>query len=149
MRINSYVLDNNIWISYFITNRQQKIVDIINRNGLIIFSCVELIAEFNAVLKYEHIQKYKVNIPRAGDLLKEITTYFTIKYPIKNYIPDDVKDNYVIALALQTNSGFITSGDSHILSQKQILEKKYTKLKIISKAEFEKRFPLNENYEVQ
>ncbi len=140
MRSKSYVLDNNIWISYFITNRQQKIIDIINRNGLIIFSCNELIQEFTAVLMYEHIEKYKVNIPRALNLLKEITTHFTIKYPIKNYIPDDVKDNYVIALALQTNSGFITSGDSHILSQKETLEQKYAKLKILTKAEFEEKF---------
>jgi putative PIN family toxin of toxin-antitoxin system len=140
MRINSYVLDNNIWISYFITNRQQKIVDIIDKNGLTVFSCDELIAEFTSVLKYEHIQKYKVSVPRSVGLLKEITTHFTVKYPIKNYIPDDVKDNYVIALALQTNSGFITSGDSHILSQKKILERKYTKLKIITKTEFEEKF---------
>ena len=99
MRINRFVLDNNIWISYFITDRQQKIVDIINLHGLTVFCCDELIAEFTAVLKYKHIQKYRVNIPKAIRVLKDITTHFTITYPIKNYIPDDVKDNYVIALA--------------------------------------------------
>ena len=135
MRINRFVLDNNIWISYFITDKQQKIVDIINLHGLTVFCCDELIAEFTAVLKYGHIQKYRVNIPKAIRVLKDITTHFTITYPIKNYIPDDVKDNYVIALALQTSSGFITSGDSHILSQKETLEQKHSKLKIITKAE--------------
>jgi len=140
MRNDSYVLDNNIWISYFITNRQQKIVDIINKNALTVFSCKELIAEFITVLKYEHIQKFKINIPKSIKLLKEITTYFTIKYPIKNYIPDDERDNYLIALALQTNSGFITSGDNHILSQKKILELRYNKLKILTKKELERKF---------
>lgn len=45
-----------------------------------------------------------------------------------------------IALALQTSSGFITSGDSDILSEKGNLEKKYKKLKILTKSEFEGMF---------
>ena len=66
--------------------------------------------------------------------------HFTLSQPIKSYIPGGENDNYVIALALQTNSGFITSGDKHILSQKSSLETKYKKLKILTKAEFEKIF---------
>jgi uncharacterized protein len=46
----------------------------------------------------------------------------------------------VIALALQQNAGFVTSGDKHILSQKDILETKFKTLKIITKAEFERMF---------
>lgn len=107
-----------------------------------IFLCDELIHEFDAVLHYDHIQKYQVNIPKAIKLLKEITTHFTITYPIKNYIPDDENDNYIIAFALQTNSGFVTSGDSHILFQKENLENGFRKLKILNKADFEKMFPL-------
>ena len=142
MRVNRFVLDNNIWISYFITNKQQQIVDIIDLHEINIFSCDELIKEFTSVLQYAHLAKYRVNVPKAVRLLKEITTHFTITYPVKNYIPGDAKDNYVIALALQTNAGFVTSGDSHILSQKENLEARYNKLRIINKAEFEKMFPL-------
>jgi len=46
----------------------------------------------------------------------------------------------LIALALQTASGFITSGDSDILSEKINLERKFKKLKILTKAEFEGMF---------
>ena len=66
-----------------------------------------------------------------------------LQYPIKRYIPDDENDDYLIALALQTSSGYITSGDTHILSQKTTLEKKYEKLRIITKAEFENMFIKN------
>lgn len=93
-------------------------------------------------MNYEHIQKYQVNIRKALKLLQEITTHFIISYPIKNYIPNDKNDNYVIALALQTNSGFVTSGNNHILSQKLNLEMQFRKLKIINKADFENMFPL-------
>jgi hypothetical protein len=140
--MNRFVLDNNIWISYFITNQQQKIIDIISLYEIDIFSCDELVTEFNAVLHYDHIKKYRINIQKSIKLLKKITTHFSITYPIKNYIPDDEKDNYIIALAPQTNSGFVTSGDHHILSQKENLEARYKKLKIINKSQFENKFPL-------
>jgi predicted nucleic acid-binding protein len=93
-------------------------------------------------LHYDHIKKYRINVQKSIKLLKEITTHFSITYPINNYIPDDEKDNYVIALALQTNSGFVTSGDHHILSQKENLVARYKKLKIINKSQFEHKFPL-------
>ena len=51
-----------------------------------------------------------------------------------------INDDFLIALALQTTSGFITSGDDDILSEKANLERKFKKLKIITKAEFEKMF---------
>ncbi len=142
MRINRFVLANNIWIGYFITNSHQRVIDIIDLYGIAIFTFDELLDEFVNVLNYKHLLKYKVNIPRAVNLLKEITTHFTLAYPIKNSIPDDIDDNYIVALALQTNSGFVTSGDAHILSQKENLEARYRKLKIISKSEFESMFPI-------
>ena len=69
-----------------------------------------------------------------------MTTHYFLTYPIKRYIPADADDDYLVALALQTSSGFITSGDSDILSEKANLEKRYKKLKIITKAEFESMF---------
>ena len=66
------------------------------------------------------------------------TFHFEITYPIKRYIPLHENDDYLIALALQTSSGFITSGDSDILSEKVNLERKYKKLKILTKLEFER-----------
>jgi len=52
-------------------------------------------------------------------LLKKFTYYHKLIYPIKRYLPDDENDDYLIALALQTSSGFITSGDDDTLSQKK------------------------------
>jgi predicted nucleic acid-binding protein len=63
-----------------------------------------------------------------------------LAYPIKRYIPQDENDDYLIALALQTSSGYITSGDDDILSEKNNLERRFKKLKILTKAEFEQLF---------
>lgn len=76
----------------------------------------------------------------AVKFVKKAGVHFELTYPIKTYIPGDTDDNYIIALALQTNSGYITSGDKHILSEKLNLERKYKKLRIFTKAQFEKMF---------
>jgi uncharacterized protein len=136
-RIDRFVLDNNIWISYFITKRVQLLLEIINKHELTIFSCDELIDELRTVLN-PHLKKINANIAEAVKVVRGATVHYNITYLIKRYVPADENDDYLIALALQTSSGFITSGDSDILSEKANLEKKYKKLKIITKAEFER-----------
>lgn len=140
MRVKKYVLDANIWFSYFISQQEQHLAAIILENELTIFYCDELIEEIKRVSNYKRIKKYSIEATKVVRFIKIAAINFPLKYPIKPYIPDDENDNYIVALALQTNSGFITSGDSHILSQKQTLELKFSKLKIITKAEFEEKF---------
>ncbi len=140
MRINKFVLDNNIWISYFITKRIQKLLEIIENYELTVFSCDELFEEVKRVLSYPRLKKYNLDITYALKIIKDTTVHYILTLPIKRYIPTDPNDDYVIALALQTNSGFVTSGDSDILKAKDILEKKFTKLSILTKVEFEKMF---------
>lgn len=140
MRVDRFVLDNNIWISYLITKKEQKLIDIIADNDLIVFSCDELLIEVERVLRYPHLKKYRVNISYALKIVKTATVHYELAYPIKRYVRTDKDDDYLIALALQTSSGFITTGDNDILLDKESLERKYKKLKILTKAEFEEMF---------
>ena len=142
MRVNKYVLDANIWFSYFISKQENYLAFTIFENGLSVFYCNELLDEINRVTGYNRIKKYGIRSKAVIDFIKMTSIHHTLTYPIRNYIPSDKDDSYIVALALQTNSGFITTGDSHILSQKENLEARYRKLKIINKAEFEKMFPL-------
>jgi uncharacterized protein len=140
MRINRFVLDNNIWVSYFITKNENRLLQIIEKHELTVYSCDELVLELRTVLNYPHLNKFDVNVSEAVKILRSVTVHFKLTYPIKRYIPQDQDDDYLIALALQTSSGFITSGDSDILSEKVNLERKFKKLKILTKAEFENMF---------
>lgn len=137
MRSKKYVLDANIWISYFLTKDLAILLLAVSKKKITIFICVELIKEIERVLDYPQVSKYGINKKEAIRFVKDIGAFFTLTYPIKQYIPTDTNDDYIIALALQTNSGFVTSGDKDILNQKSVLEKKYPKLKIITKVEFE------------
>lgn len=140
MRVNRFVLDANIWVSYLITETEQKLFDIIVDNDLTVFRCDELLVEIARVLTYPRLKKYNVDIPYALRVVRKATAPYELSYPIKRYIPTDKDDDYLIALALQTSAGFITSGDKNILSEKATLEKKFKKLKILTKAEFEEMF---------
>lgn len=140
MRNKKFVLDPNIIISYFISRQQNLLAKIVVTNKIEIVVCHELISEFKRVLGYLRLKKHNINIKQAILFLETIGTNYLLVQPIKRYIPADENDDYLIALALQTSSGFITSGDSDILSEKAKLERKYKKLKIITKAEFESMF---------
>ena len=140
MRNKKFVLDPNIIISYFISRQQNLLAKIVVTNKIEIVVCNELFSEFKRVLGYQRLKKHNINIKQAVLFLETIGTNYLLLQPIKRYIPADENDDYLIALALQTSSGFITSGDSDILSEKAKLERKYKKLKIITKAEFESMF---------
>ncbi len=99
--------------------------------------------ELKRVLEYPQLKKYRINTKNALRFVKSFTVHFELEYPIKEYLPDDPDDNYIIALALQANAGYVTSGDRHILSQKKTLESTYKRLHIITKSTFEKMFLKN------
>lgn len=99
-----------------------------------------MISELTRVLTYPHLQKFHIDIPGFIRFVKGISVHVELSYPIKKYVPGDENDNYIIALTLQTNAGYITSGDRHILSEKINLENKFKKLRILTKSEFEKMF---------
>ena len=140
MRVNRFVLDANIWISYAISDNLHILTDITKSSKISLIICDELITELKRVLTYPHLQKHHIDVSGFIGFVKDISVFAELSYPIKNYIPGDENDNYIIALALQTNAGYITSGDKHILSEKANLESRFKKLRILTKAEFEKRF---------
>jgi uncharacterized protein len=140
MRNKRFVLDPNIYISYFISRNQNSLAALAIKHKLEFVICGELIAEFRRVLGYPRLIKFKIDIKQAVNFITTLGTVYTLAYPIKRYIPQDENDDYLIALALQTSSGYITSGDDDILSEKNNLERKFKKLKILTKAEFEKLF---------
>lgn len=140
MRNKRFVLDPNIYISYFISRNQITLAAFAIKHKLEFVICDELVAEFRRVLGYPRLAKFKIDIKQAVNFVETLGTRFALTYPIRRYIPQDENDDYLIALALQTSSGYITSGDDDILSEKKNLERKYKKLKILTKIEFEQMF---------
>lgn len=65
MRINKFVLDANIWVSYLITNKEQRLTDIVIGHKITFFYCEELVTEIKSVLNYPRLKRYHVNVNDA------------------------------------------------------------------------------------
>ena len=91
MRVNRFVLDANIWVSYLITETEQNLIDIIADNDLTVFRCDELLTEVARVLHYPRLLRYNVNVPYALKVIKGATTPFEIQNipSLSEYIPSD------------------------------------------------------------
>jgi putative PIN family toxin of toxin-antitoxin system len=70
MRVNRFVLDANIWVSYLITEMEKHLVDMIADNDLTVFRCDELLAEVARVLRYPRLIKYNVNVSYALKVMR-------------------------------------------------------------------------------
>jgi predicted nucleic acid-binding protein len=75
MRVNRFVLDANIWVSHLITGSEQKLIDTIVDNDLIVFRCDELLAEIARVLIYPRLKKYNVGEGQPRKEIQEIKNF--------------------------------------------------------------------------
>ncbi len=62
MRVNRYVLDANIWVSYIITRRELIFTEAIVKNNLTIIICDELLEEIERVSEYPHLKQYDITL---------------------------------------------------------------------------------------
>ncbi len=74
MRNKRFVLDPNIYISYFISRNQNALATLVIRHKLELVICDELITEFSRVLGYPRLTKFKIDIKQA---VKFVTTVGT------------------------------------------------------------------------
>ena len=85
-----------------------------------IISCKEQLAELQEVLSRPKIMRYfsPAQIDSVFELLAEYALFVEIHSKID--ICRDTKDNYLLALAVDSDAGFLISGDNDLLSIKQI-----------------------------
>ena len=58
MQNEVFILDSNIWISYVITKRLQRLVSIILNHNLTVLTCEHLVEEIEMVLARSKFKKY-------------------------------------------------------------------------------------------
>ena len=93
MRNKRFVLDPNIYISYFISRNQNALAALAIKHKLELVICDELLAEFRRVLGYPRLTKFKIDIKQAVKFVTTLGTAYTLAYPIKRYIPQAENDD--------------------------------------------------------
>ena len=112
---NKTVFDVNIWLSYFISGKSEKIVDMIENNDVFFYRSEELMMELKEVINRPKFAKYFPNGTENYILFTEQVAEFIHTQSIFVQCPDP-KDNYLFDLAYQSHSNFLVSGDKKVLS---------------------------------
>ena len=112
---NKTVFDVNIWLSYFISGKSEKIFDMIENNDVFFYRSVELMSELKEVINRPKFAKYFPYGTEEYIFLVEQVAELFLTQAIFN-LCSDLKDNYLFDLAYQSHSDFLVSGDKKLLA---------------------------------
>ena len=112
---NKTVFDVNVWLSYFITGKTEKILEMIKNNDVFFYRSAELMSELIDVINRPKFAKYFPNGTHEYILFVERFAELFLTQAIFDLCPDH-KDNYLFDLAYQSHSDFLVSGDKEVLA---------------------------------
>jgi len=129
------IVDTNIWISFLIGKSLKGLQEYIDSQTIIIVTCDEQLQELTEAFKKPKIKKYfsSEQIEEFFELLGESSVNVIIK--TKTELCRDLKDNYLLSLAIDSNADFLITGDNDLLILTSI-----ENTKIIKFINFEKIF---------
>jgi len=127
------IVDTNIWISFLIGKSLTGLQQYIYSQSVIIITCKEQIQELTDVFRKPKINKYFTpeQITEFFELLEESSENVVLKTKID--LCRDLKDNYLLSLAIDSNADFLITGDNDLLVLNEI-----EKTSIIKFTDFEK-----------
>ena len=109
------ILDTNLWISFLISSKFEKLDEILfNQNFKLLFS-QELLEEFVAVVKRPKLRKY-ISRNELEDLLEtidDIAEFVNVTSEISEC--RDPKDNFLLSLAVDGKADYLLTGDKDLL----------------------------------
>jgi len=131
IRKEKIILDTNIWISFLISKNFKKLDSLINKGKIQLLFSNELLEEFITVAKRPKFEKYFA-IDDIEKLLDNFNSYGKI-IEIKSDIKEcrDIKDNFLLNLAIDGKADYLITGDNDLLELQTI-----QKTKIVSITDF-------------
>ena len=114
------ILDTNLWISFLISSKYEKLDELLyNQKCKLLFS-QELLEEFVAVAKRPKLRKY-ISRDELEDLLEtidEVAEFVNVTSEILEC--RDPKDNFLLSLAVDAKADYLLTGDKDLLVLKEI-----------------------------
>jgi uncharacterized protein len=131
IRKTKIILDTNIWISFLITKDFKKLDSLINKGNIRLLYSNELLEEFISVAQRPKFNKYftKEDIESLLNIFDSYGKIIKIKSDVKEC--RDIKDNFLLNLAVDGKANYLITGDNDLLTM-QIIHK----TKIVSISEF-------------
>jgi len=114
-KVNRIIIDTNLWISFLITKDYTKLDQIIFSGNCILVFSQELIEEFLAVANRPKFRRFFSDL-NIEELLETIDEYADfVKVTTKVDACRDVKDNFLLSLAIDGKVDFLLTGDKDLL----------------------------------
>lgn len=112
------IIDTNLWISFLISKNYSKLDEILfSKKCTLIFS-EELLNEFLAVIKRPKFRRF-FSQEDTEDLIETIQDYSDfVSVTSKVEVCRDEKDNFLLALAKDSQAQFLITGDNDLVELK-------------------------------
>jgi len=114
------ILDTNLWISFLISSKYEKLDELLfNQKSKLLFS-QELLEEFVTVSKRPKLRKY-ISRDELEDILEtidEVAEFVNVTSEISEC--RDPKDNFLLSLAVDGKADYLLTGDKDLLVLKKI-----------------------------
>jgi len=114
------ILDTNLWISFLISSKYEKLDEVLfNQKCKLLFS-QELLEEFVAVAKRPKLRIY-ISRNELEDILEtidEVAEFVNVTSKISEC--RDPKDNFLLSLAVDGKADYLLTGDKDLLVLKKI-----------------------------
>lgn len=123
-------LDTNLWISFLITNNYSKLDTLLFSDKIKLIFSEELLTEFINVARRPKFKKYfsQSDLEELIKALDYSAEFIKVKSIVK--ICRDPKDDFLLSLAIDSDSDYLITGDHDLLDLKKV-----GKTKIITMAE--------------
>jgi hypothetical protein len=131
IKIKRIIIDTNLWISFLITNDFNKLDHFLNSDKYLVVFSDELFNEFLEVVHREKFARYfnDLNIKILVEIINEKALFVKV-FSIVN-VCRDVKDNFLLSLAIDGDVDYLITGDNDLL-----ILKHYQKTSILTINDF-------------
>ncbi len=126
------VIDTNLWISFLISHRQDRLDHILTLKKARILFSIELLDEIKVTIAKPKLKKH-FGVHAMEEMLTSVEDYIDL-VEVKSIIEicRDKKDNFLLALAKDGNADYLLTGDKDLLELKKI-----GKTKIVTFSKFQ------------
>ncbi|WP_373525622.1 putative toxin-antitoxin system toxin component, PIN family [Nostoc sp.] len=109
------IIDTNLWISFLIGKELKQLQNLLLEETIQVVVSEEILEEIILVTQRPKLQKYfppnKVN--ELIQILRTVGLFINIISEV--YVCRDAKDNYLLALAKDSDANFLLTGDQDLL----------------------------------
>ena len=132
MHQNRYVLDTNIWISYFLNGQLLQFYEALSKNKIELFTSKFLVEEITEVIHRKKIAKYLASTPKVYIEFHKAICNKVDPPRLFTGLPDS-DDNFLIDLAIQAQAPRIVTGDKKLLTVLRVGEVHFVSMNFFNK----------------